>query len=115
MDVRLRESFAKLAAVIPDAVQHAVMHRRSGTQAQRNWVPGLHRTASRCDAPGMTSSGRFSQSPRLRGDAEFKGALLVSTFLAAALALSACGTKGDLECPRGTLPQADGTCRPPVK
>lgn len=27
--------------------------------------------------------------------------------------LSACGTKGDLECPRGTVQQIDGTCRPP--
>ncbi len=32
---------------------------------------------------------------------------------ALALALSACGTKGDLECPKGTVPQANGTCRPP--
>jgi predicted small lipoprotein YifL len=31
----------------------------------------------------------------------------------AALILSACGTKGDLECPRGTQPHVDGTCRPP--
>ena len=29
------------------------------------------------------------------------------------LLLSACGTKGDLECPRGTQAHADGTCHPP--
>ena len=32
--------------------------------------------------------------------------------LAAALLLAACGAKGDLECPSGTAPQDDGTCRP---
>lgn len=53
------------------------------------WIPGLRRSVSRRNTPGMT------------------------VLALALLALSACGTKGDLECPRGTVPQIDGTCRPP--
>jgi predicted small lipoprotein YifL len=41
--------------------------------------------------------------------------MVASAVLVAALALSGCGTKGDLECPKGTIPHIDGTCRPPVK
>jgi predicted small lipoprotein YifL len=35
--------------------------------------------------------------------------------LALAPLLAACGTKGDLECPRGTVAQPNGTCAPPAK
>ena len=38
-------------------------------------------------------------------------ALIVITLLA--FVVTACGTKGDLECPKGTSPRVDGTCRAP--
>lgn len=38
--------------------------------------------------------------------------LLIISLLLAPL-LAACGTKGDLECPTGTIPQPNGTCAPP--
>lgn len=36
-------------------------------------------------------------------------------FIVAVLALSACGTKGPLECPPGTEPRIDGTCQAPAE
>jgi predicted small lipoprotein YifL len=37
--------------------------------------------------------------------------LMMLTILS--IALAACGTKGSLECPKGTQERIDGTCRPP--
>jgi hypothetical protein len=48
---------------------------------------------------------------RLRGRGRMSRCITITALTL--LALSACGTKGDLECPKGTVPQIDGTCRPP--
>jgi hypothetical protein len=61
-------------------------------------------------APPSTTS--WSPSPASGGGKSWATALAGISLL---LTLAACGTKGDLECPRGTFPQADGTCRPLVK
>jgi predicted small lipoprotein YifL len=39
---------------------------------------------------------------------------LLITLLVIAFAVTACGTRGDLECPKGTAPRVDGTCRAPA-
>lgn len=78
-----------------------------------------HRLASsRKRGPVTTDLPAESQAiaimdPRFRGEGKFRGGLTATAVLMTALALSACGTKGDLECPKGTVPQIDGTCRPP--
>jgi hypothetical protein len=73
--------------------------------------------SSRTRGPITTAASAGIEEPvamgaRLRGHGRLSRCTII-TALTLLMALSACGTKGDLECPKGTVPQIDGTCRPP--
>ena len=59
---------------------------------------------------------RVSTSPQGGGEnrSVFGRIVLMSMMLiAVSVALAACGTKGPLQCPKGTQERIDGTCQPP--